>query len=214
MKQTNCGDCWRKINDCGERIVGYRCKGEVTTHDIVQELEIQYIKKNISIKKLQSQILGITAKFYRNTVHETRCLDCYLHLYCCKGDCGAILDCDIIEALRHEIKTRRIAMGKLRAQKISLQGRQCSYDRIEQNLGAGFPYPITTHPGIKKNQLFWSSFGRAGSHIVKWQDNPQKMSTFCCENCQEAVKVPTDMLGDELLFKCPSCLQENHYDLS
>ena len=43
---------------------------------------------------------------------------------------------------------------------------------------------------------------------------PPAMVTFCCENCQEPVIVPKDMLKDELRFKCMSCHQENHYDLS
>ena len=44
--------------------------------------------------------------------------------------------------------------------------------------------------------------------------NPPAMATFCCENCQEPVIVPKDMLKDELTFKCMSCYQVNHYDLS
>lgn len=40
------------------------------------------------------------------------------------------------------------------------------------------------------------------------------MVTFCCENCQEPIIVPKDMLKGELRFKCQACHQENHYDLS
>ena len=40
------------------------------------------------------------------------------------------------------------------------------------------------------------------------------MSTFLCEECCEAVQVITALLGKELRFKCPTCHQENHYDLT
>ena len=45
-------------------------------------------------------------------------------------------------------------------------------------------------------------------------DQRESMSTFCCQNCQEPVIVPKDMLKDEIRFKCFACHQDNHYDLS
>lgn len=40
------------------------------------------------------------------------------------------------------------------------------------------------------------------------------MTTFLCESCLKAVQVPSDMIGQELRFKCFVCHQENYYDLT
>lgn len=39
-------------------------------------------------------------------------------------------------------------------------------------------------------------------------------TTFLCKFCLYPVKVASDMLGQELRFKCFTCRRENHYDLT
>jgi hypothetical protein len=55
---------------------------------------------------------------------------------------------------------------------------------------------------------------RKTSHTKAANKKSPAMATYLCENCQEPVIVPKDMLKDALTFKCMTCHQVNHYDLS
>ena len=79
------------------------------------------------------------------------------------------------------------------------------------------PVGVDDCDGAKKHELHLDTFMRSvklDEPYVVTEEDKKQLATYLCENCQEPVIVPKDMLKDELRFKCQACHQENHYDLS
>ena len=232
---VKCKDCHGNLTCNALSTLQQGCFIGVTTDDIIQAIEQKINSLDRSIKKLKDHfIILLDDRDVRLCVQCSRCWANVRGKKCeiaYSLECGEMRTIDIKQALHQEIEKRQESLGRLLEQKANISAVESEAERqevqnyIKEARILSEPYVFSGIKSWKRYRQVYGtikSFTDATAEIIQEADgmlkpevnNHKHMSTFLCENCCEAVQVPTDLLGKELRFKCPVCHQENHYDLT